>query len=377
MDKVNIVPGFILKLWRMINDPQCDDLIAWSDNGESFIVLDPPRFSQQLSKYFKHNNLSSFIRQLNMYGFRKVATIENCGLQPANEDLHFHHPDFIRDHPEKLELIKRKLPQKITETIDIRNVVKDISDIEDKQKDVSRTLQDLKRENEMLWAELHDLRQKHQQQQIYISSLMKLVFEAMELKHGFKSNVLARKRNSPLMIANVDQEAAQSLATSTAQMLENNAPMIENTAVSAAIVGFTSDTASTSPAVGQMLDTTTAGSTHHQHHHQEMLEDAVSTAQMFENAAAVAAAESPDGQMASWQDGDLMQVVEPNQMQISENVSQEQIEMIAASINHQGDQIDQLIPFFEEFESETPVTVSVDEIFSSPGPELPSKNSLT
>lgn len=199
MDKVSMVPGFILKLWKMINDPQCDDLISWSENGQSFIIIDPPRFSQELSKYFKHNNLSSFIRQLNMYGFRKVATIENSGLHPGTEDLHFYHSDFLRDQPEKLEAIKRKLPQKLAESVDLRNVIKGITDIEDKQKNVTQTLSEIKRENEMLWAELHDLRQKHQQQQLYISRLMKLVFEAME-QNGIKTNVLQLTRNSPLMI---------------------------------------------------------------------------------------------------------------------------------------------------------------------------------
>lgn len=194
-----MVPGFILKLWKMINDPQCDDLISWAENGQSFIIIDPPRFSQELSKYFKHNNLSSFIRQLNMYGFRKVATIENSGLHPGTDDLHFYHPDFIRDHPERLESIKRKLPQKLAESVDLRNVYKGISEIEDKQKDVSKTLAEIKRENEMLWAELHELRQKHQQQQLYISRLMKLVFEVME-QNGIKTNMLQLTRNSPLMI---------------------------------------------------------------------------------------------------------------------------------------------------------------------------------
>lgn len=195
MDKV---PGFILKLWKIINDPRSDDLISWSDNGQSFIILDPPRFSQELSKYFKHNNLSSFIRQLNMYGFKKVASIEN------QEDLHFYHPDFVRNEPQRLEAIKRKLPQRAAESLDYRNIVQGLNELEDKQKDVAQSLSEIKRENEMLWAELHDLRQKHQQQEHYIGRLMKLVFDAME-QNGIRTNTL--QFEGPLLM--IEQGASQ------------------------------------------------------------------------------------------------------------------------------------------------------------------------
>lgn len=219
MDKVNMVPGFIIKLWKMINDPDCNDLISWSENGQSFIIMDPPRFSQELSKYFKHNNLSSFIRQLNMYGFRKVATIQNL-----NDDLHFYHPDFVRDNPDGLEAIKRKLPQKIAENVDLKNVIHGIKEIEDKHNNVSHSLAELKKENEMLWAELHDLRQKHQQQQLYISRLMKLVFEVME-KHGIKT--LPLKRNPTLMIEGDQPTTSTAAPVQIEQHIEQNGDQID------------------------------------------------------------------------------------------------------------------------------------------------------
>jgi HSF-type DNA-binding len=46
--------------------------VKWSDSGDSLIITDINTFSDQiLPEYFNHNNYSSFIRQLNMYGFRK------------------------------------------------------------------------------------------------------------------------------------------------------------------------------------------------------------------------------------------------------------------------------------------------------------------
>lgn len=201
MDTVNLVPGFILKLWKMVNDPGCNDLISWSENGQSFIILDPSRFSQELSRYFKHNNLSSFIRQLNMYGFRKVAAIDT-------DDLHFYHPDFIKHRRDRLEMIKRKLPQKMAESVDLKSVYKGITEVEGKQKDVTKTLTEMKRENELLWTELHDLRQRHEQQQHYISRLMKLVVEVMQ-QNGIQANMLQLKNHSPLMIEGAVEDDVQ------------------------------------------------------------------------------------------------------------------------------------------------------------------------
>ncbi len=64
---------FVQKLQRMCDDPSSDALIAWSADGTKIHILDLEPFSQQLlPQYFKHNSFSSFIRQMNTYGFNKV-----------------------------------------------------------------------------------------------------------------------------------------------------------------------------------------------------------------------------------------------------------------------------------------------------------------
>lgn len=60
--------------FRMVQDESVQHLICWSESGDVFRVISPSEFSKEiLPNYFKHSNLSSFIRQLNMYGFHKVC----------------------------------------------------------------------------------------------------------------------------------------------------------------------------------------------------------------------------------------------------------------------------------------------------------------
>jgi hypothetical protein len=66
------VPAFLVKTYDILENPQYSDIISWSKDGTAFIVKNINEFSDKvLPKYFKHNNFSSFVRQLNMYDFHK------------------------------------------------------------------------------------------------------------------------------------------------------------------------------------------------------------------------------------------------------------------------------------------------------------------
>lgn len=59
---------FLTKTFQLVDDPSVDELISWNEDGTAFIVWRPAEFARDLlPKYFKHNNFSSFVRQLNTY----------------------------------------------------------------------------------------------------------------------------------------------------------------------------------------------------------------------------------------------------------------------------------------------------------------------
>ncbi|KAF7818742.1 Heat stress transcription factor A-3 [Senna tora] len=62
------IPPFLWKTYDLVDDSSLDPIISWGSTGESFVVWDPVEFARIiLPRNFKHNNFSSFVRQLNTY----------------------------------------------------------------------------------------------------------------------------------------------------------------------------------------------------------------------------------------------------------------------------------------------------------------------
>ncbi|KAI5620987.1 heat shock factor protein 4 [Silurus asotus] len=200
----NNVPAFLTKLWTLVEDPETNHLICWSTTGTSFHVFDQGRFAKEvLPKYFKHNNMASFVRQLNMYGFRKVVNIEQSGLvKPERDDTEFQHLYFLQGHEHLLEHIKRKVSiVKSEETKfrqeDLSKLLYEIQVLRSQQENVECQMQDMKQQNEVLWREVVSLRQNHTQQQKVMNKLIQFLFSQMQAS---TPSTVGIKRKLPLML---------------------------------------------------------------------------------------------------------------------------------------------------------------------------------
>mmetsp|Transcript_34181 Transcript_34181/g.68925 ORF Transcript_34181/g.68925 Transcript_34181/m.68925 type:complete len:544 (-) Transcript_34181:2735-4366(-) len=92
----------------------CDPSIAsWSEDGKTFVVKNITIFASTIiPQFFKHSKWSSFVRQLNFYGFRKIKYADTLRIdikleaETANY-WKFKHDKFQRGRPDLLVEIKR------------------------------------------------------------------------------------------------------------------------------------------------------------------------------------------------------------------------------------------------------------------------------
>ena len=95
---------FISQLRYILDCGKYHNAISWTPDGQGIEILDEKEFVGTVAiDTFRHRSFTSFIRQLNVYGFRK-AKRKGRGIHPNV----YHHPYFAQSHPTWDEKITRK-----------------------------------------------------------------------------------------------------------------------------------------------------------------------------------------------------------------------------------------------------------------------------
>ena len=186
-------PAFVMKIWSMVNDKSNDEYIRWNDDGKTFQVFKREDFVHKiLPAYFKHQNMSSFVRQLNMYGFHKVQDITNGTLYPngdksgGEEIWQFENPNFIRGREDLLDNIVRNKSvsteesQQLTDTHTMANgdmsmILSELSQIKKNQARLSEEIMRIRQDNENMYNANYINRERTQQQGRTINKILKFL----------------------------------------------------------------------------------------------------------------------------------------------------------------------------------------------------------
>jgi hypothetical protein len=179
----------------IVSDPSSNHLIHWSEDGTSFFVNQQDEFARKvLPRFFKHKKFSSFVRQLNMYGFHKVPHLQQGVLENESERWEFSNPHFQRNQPDLLLLVTRKKGQqneKSVDNVDLHHIMEEIQSIKKHQMNISTQLSSIQRDNQALWQETMSARERHQRHQETIDKILRFLASVFSNE---KRPAISRKR---------------------------------------------------------------------------------------------------------------------------------------------------------------------------------------
>ncbi|XP_032330694.1 LOW QUALITY PROTEIN: heat shock transcription factor, X-linked member 3-like [Camelus ferus] len=105
--------SFPRKLWMIVED-EAFTSVRWNDKGD-MLIIEEDLFQREVlrrrgaDRIFETDSLKSFIRQLNLYGFRKIHLPGTLGRSPGKKRLMiYHNCNFQREKPLLIENMRRK-----------------------------------------------------------------------------------------------------------------------------------------------------------------------------------------------------------------------------------------------------------------------------
>ncbi|KAG7980675.1 hypothetical protein I3843_05G194300 [Carya illinoinensis] len=197
----NPLPPFLKKLYAMVDDPETDSVVSWSNGDNSFVVWNPHEFaSKLLPKHFKHNNFASFIRQLNTYGFKKVDS----------DRYEFANVKFLRGQTHLLKSISRRKPVHVPGQQPTEVLSSSVGAcVEVGKFGLEEEVKRLERDKNALMQELVRLRQHQQTTDHQLLSVGQRV-QLMEQRQQQMMSFLAKAMHSPGLLAQFVQQQNES-----------------------------------------------------------------------------------------------------------------------------------------------------------------------
>uniref|UniRef100_A0A0E0KAR4 HSF-type DNA-binding domain-containing protein n=1 Tax=Oryza punctata TaxID=4537 RepID=A0A0E0KAR4_ORYPU len=201
--KPSEVAPFLTKVYEMVSDPATDNVISWAEGGGSFVIWDSHAFERDLHRHFKHSNFTSFIRQLNTYGFRKVHPDR---WEWANEG-------FIMGQKHLLKTIKRRKKSSQEAPSEIQKApVKTAPGTENieigKYGGLEKEVETLKRDKALLMQQLVDLRHYQQTSNLEVQNLIERL-QVMEQNQQQMMALLAIVVQNPSFLNQLVQQQQQ------------------------------------------------------------------------------------------------------------------------------------------------------------------------
>lgn len=96
-----VVNPFPERLHDMLSKTKVPETVGWAPHGRCFLVRKPKEFeSQVMPMYFNHTKLTSFQRQLNLYGFKRITKGVDRGA--------YYHELFLRGRPRLCTRMRRQ-----------------------------------------------------------------------------------------------------------------------------------------------------------------------------------------------------------------------------------------------------------------------------